>query len=55
MSSRRYGYNKIWNEEMLPLAHWMQIVILYDNHTNQLVGFYDGEAESSLQVQECLD
>jgi hypothetical protein len=32
----------------------MQVVILNDTHTNQLVGIYGGEAESSLQVQtEC--
>ena len=39
---------------MLPFAHGTQVVILYDIHTNQLVGFCGGEAEFSLQVQtEC--
>jgi hypothetical protein len=39
---------------MLPFAHGMQVVILYDTHTVHLVGYYGREAESSLQVQtEC--
>jgi hypothetical protein len=39
---------------MLPFAHGMQVGIFYDTHTNQLVVFYGGKAESSLQEQtEC--
>jgi hypothetical protein len=47
-----------FKKKMLLFAHGMQVVILYDTHTNQLVEFYGGEAESTLQVQTerlCLD
>jgi len=51
MSSRRYGTTRFKKKKCYLLR---KVVILYDAHTNQLDGFYGGEAESSLQVQtEC--